>query len=306
MRRSCFILLTLFFLSAFAKRNYFAGTTSSYSINDYKIATGDSDELLICIIPLEPQIDQEVWQKYLQDNLVLDSAALDTILPGTYTAMIRFVVDRQGRISNVSIQKDPGYGLGEKARNIIAQYKGLWQPAMQSGLTVKAYKVQPITFVIEDDEEVDEQVTDSCFSGKIIPDEELTQADSLVKQDEIIACDLPSYISPCIDLKRLKYYMEDNIAFDSLIDIVPVGSYATSVQFVIDKDGTMNNFSILNDPGFGLGERIKQIISQYKKRWNPAIKNGHIISCYWKQSITINITKDENGRAKMVILLASR
>jgi len=70
--------------------------------------------------------------------------------PGTYTVQVRFLVERDGSVADVSIVgSDPGYGLGKAAMDVIK--KGpKWNPGIQNGKQVRSYHTQPITFVIQE------------------------------------------------------------------------------------------------------------------------------------------------------------
>ncbi|HEX2629304.1 MAG TPA: energy transducer TonB, partial [Chitinophagaceae bacterium] len=68
---------------------------------------------------------------------------------GTYTVIIQFVVDVDGSVSNIVPLSDKGYGLEQEAIRVLKQSKK-WKPAIQNGRQVKAYRKQPITFVIDE------------------------------------------------------------------------------------------------------------------------------------------------------------
>ena len=85
-------------------------------------------------------------------NLELDSASLDTIPEGCYEVVVQFIIDKEGTISDVKIQKDPGYGLGKKIVNVLSGYKG-WKPAQRNGRPVRSFQRQPIIFILENEEE---------------------------------------------------------------------------------------------------------------------------------------------------------
>jgi len=60
------------------------------------------------------------------------------------------VVDKEGNITDVKALTNNGYGMEEEVVRLIK--KGpQWQPASQHGRMVKAYRKQPVTFMIEDD-----------------------------------------------------------------------------------------------------------------------------------------------------------
>ncbi len=107
---------------------------------------------VICGVGIEAHVNGKEWTTYLNDSLVLDGTALDSIPAGIYTVYIHFVVDVKGKIGTVSVWKDPGYGLGKRVMDVIARYKGRWHPAEFNGKTVSSYHSQPITFIVEEEE----------------------------------------------------------------------------------------------------------------------------------------------------------
>src|SRR5258706_7575946 len=90
------------------------------------------------------------WRQYLERNLNAQVAADNGAPEGTYTTVVQFVVDKEGNISDVRSLTNHGYGLEEEAMRVIK--KGpKWTPAIQNGRNVKAYRKQPITFVVSGD-----------------------------------------------------------------------------------------------------------------------------------------------------------
>jgi protein TonB len=87
------------------------------------------------------------WHQYLERNCNAQVAADNGAPEGTYTTVIQFVVDKEGNISDVRSLTSHGYGMEEEAMRVIK--KGpKWVPAIQNGRQVKAYRKQPITFVV--------------------------------------------------------------------------------------------------------------------------------------------------------------
>jgi protein TonB len=56
-------------------------------------------------------------------------------------------VDKEGNISDVRGLTSRGYGMEEEAVRVIKKGPA-WVPAIQNGRKVKAYRKQPITFVV--------------------------------------------------------------------------------------------------------------------------------------------------------------
>lgn len=90
------------------------------------------------------------YKKYLERNLNAQTPADNNAPPGTYTVIVRFVVSRDGSISDVRAETNLGYGLEAEAIKVIKKSPN-WVPAQQNGSIVNAYRRQPITFVVPEE-----------------------------------------------------------------------------------------------------------------------------------------------------------
>lgn len=87
------------------------------------------------------------WRRYLQNNLDANTPVDNGASEGTYQVVIRFIVAKDGSISDVVAETSFGHGMEAEAVKIIK--KGpKWTPALQNGRNVNAYRRQPITFVV--------------------------------------------------------------------------------------------------------------------------------------------------------------
>ena len=90
----------------------------------------------------------EGWRKYLTTNIDPNVPVQEGWKPGKYEVVVEFIVDKEGNISSVNTINYQGTKTAAHCINLIQ--KGLkWQPALQNGHVVKAYRRQPISFVIE-------------------------------------------------------------------------------------------------------------------------------------------------------------
>jgi protein TonB len=67
---------------------------------------------------------------------------------GIYNVIIKFVVNKEGIVTNVTAENAPGYGTEKEAIRVITS-SPKWKPAKQYGRYVNAYRRQPITFVVD-------------------------------------------------------------------------------------------------------------------------------------------------------------
>ena len=90
------------------------------------------------------------WRKFLERNLNSNTPVDNGAPAGTYTVWVQFIVDKEGNISDVKALTSQGYGMEAEAVRVIK--KGpRWTPAVQNGRHVKAYRKQPITFIVNEE-----------------------------------------------------------------------------------------------------------------------------------------------------------
>ncbi len=68
---------------------------------------------------------------------------------GTYTTIVRFIVAKDGSISDIQPETNVGYGMEEEVMRVIRRGPK-WTTASQDGRKVNAYRRQPITFLVSD------------------------------------------------------------------------------------------------------------------------------------------------------------
>jgi hypothetical protein len=96
-------------------------------------------------------IDKEAWRTFLSKNLqsIIVTAAKQGAKSGSYTVNIRFLVKKDGKVSDFTALNDPGYDFAKKILAVMPN-SPKWKPAEQNGKRVHSYHTQPVTFVIQD------------------------------------------------------------------------------------------------------------------------------------------------------------
>jgi len=90
---------------------------------------------------------EKEWKRFLERNLEANVPVDNGAPEGTYTVIVQFIVDKEGKISDVKSLTSHGHGMEEEAMRVIKKGPD-WIPAVQNGRNVKAYRKQPITFVV--------------------------------------------------------------------------------------------------------------------------------------------------------------
>ena len=87
------------------------------------------------------------FQRYLVKNLNSTLPSDKGALDGKYTVLCSFIVGKDGTISNVVAENNPGYGTANEAVRVLKKQPN-WQPALLNGQQVKCSIKQGITFVV--------------------------------------------------------------------------------------------------------------------------------------------------------------
>ncbi len=107
------------------------------------------------------------WRKYLMASLKPSTPIDNGASPGTYKVTVQFIVNTDGTVSDIKPLTNHGYGMESEVIRIIE--KGpRWNPAIQNGKTVRAYKQQPVTFVVASEFESEPSVTESSIRKAVL------------------------------------------------------------------------------------------------------------------------------------------
>ena len=111
----------------------------------------DYDKIFTVVqIPAEFPGGLPAWAKYLERNLNRDLPVENGAPPGKYTVVVSFIVAKDGTISDVVAENDPGYGTKNEAVRVITRGPK-WKPAVQNGRNVIYRHKQSITFMVSEE-----------------------------------------------------------------------------------------------------------------------------------------------------------
>jgi TonB family protein len=94
----------------------------------------------------EPEEGLQSFLSYIGNNIHYPEEASKQGIKGK--VFIRFVVSKEGFITNVEVEKGVGYGLDEEAVRVISSYDKKWKPGMSKGKAVNTKMVLPVTFAL--------------------------------------------------------------------------------------------------------------------------------------------------------------
>jgi len=115
----------------------------------------ETDDKVFKQVEQNPQFTggHEAWLKFLRANLKVNTPVDNGAKAGIYKVVLKFIVNADGSLSDIKCENDPGYGMCAEAIRFL-KTTPKWQPAVQNGKKINAYIKQPITFLVEDAENI--------------------------------------------------------------------------------------------------------------------------------------------------------
>lgn len=114
------------------------------------IGSGDANNteaLHVAEIMPQPVGGEAAWSKFLQSNLRFTDKALENQVSGK--VFVTFIIEKDGSISNIHVERGPGFGLNEEAVRVLKLAKP-WKPGMQNGRAVRVQLTLPVNFMLGD------------------------------------------------------------------------------------------------------------------------------------------------------------
>ena len=121
------------------------GFTSVYSQNT---TAAKAEDKIYTSVQQKPVFNGDL-DSYLAHKLIYPEEAKKNNIQGT--VWITFVVEKDGSVSNVKVQKpDEGYHGLEKAALVAVWHMPKWTPGTQDGKPVRVQYILPVKFVLDD------------------------------------------------------------------------------------------------------------------------------------------------------------
>lgn len=115
-------------------------------LEQHKVIAEEKKEILEVVeqLPEFPGGEQALM-KYLANNIKYPSIARETQIQGK--VLVRFVVNKNGEVSDIQIVRSPHISLGNEAVRVVRAMPK-WIPGRQNGKTVNVYFTLPVDFLL--------------------------------------------------------------------------------------------------------------------------------------------------------------
>ena len=85
---------------------------------------------------------------FIKKNIVYPELSKELGIQGN--VYLEFIIDKQGNVSDIKPLTNHGYGVEEEAMRVLKK-ASKWEPAIQNGIKVKAYRKQVIVFEVTEE-----------------------------------------------------------------------------------------------------------------------------------------------------------
>lgn len=229
--------------------------------------------------------DEKMLQ-FLYSNIRYPEIAVRDSVEGQ--VVVSFIVEKDGRLTGAEILREPGSGTGEEVLRLIEEMniqKINWTPGRQRGMAQRVQFILPVKFALrESKKEQPEQKKDRDeMEVDVLPFFPGVEKTGLDKAEKTKSTQ-----------KEVLEFLYRGIRYPAKARNNGIQG-EVSATFAILKDGTLDHIRILSDPGEGLGDEVRRILTELGKqgRWTPAYKDGKPVD--FVMSLPVNF-RLEDGR----------
>lgn len=193
---------------------------------------------------------------------------------------VDFILSKNGNITDVNCTNNKYPELYNEVKRVIALMPK-WTPAKVKGQAVNAHHKMAIGFKL-----YNKQIT-----YVIIPDESTVSIDELIEQD-IVESDPNGVDTELLSKPKrqsdediltfaeqmpefngdLSEYLSKNISYPKIAAENKIEGKVI-VQFVVEKDGSISNASVIRKAGWGMDEEALRVVNNMPT-WKPGKQNG--------------------------------
>lgn len=263
---------------------------------------------------------------FLGSNVKYPKIARENGIEGQ--AVIQFTVTKMGDIEDVVVLRDPGAGMGEASKVVVEAMNTMplkWTPGRQKGVPVNVQYTVPLKFKLNNDTSPINKENQSPAQFSNVPPPPPPPPPPPFKAEIFkIVEEMPRFPG-CEDAKlsdgaklecakgKLMQYIGTHINYNAKARENGVEGVAV-VQFTITKKGDIKDVVILRDPGNGLGDDAKKVISSMNEmpsKWIPGRQRGVAVDVQYTVPVKFklngsNKTNDEKAGEKQIVVVGYR
>ena len=133
-------------LALFVVGMLFAKSTEAKSINKLNFVKINTS---VDSIPAQFPGGKEAWVDYLNSKLNYNVPIANNAPVGKYPIVFQFIIDKEGKITDITFDEDPGYGIKEEVLRVLRNKRmPKWSPATIDGEPKTYRHKQRLTFSV--------------------------------------------------------------------------------------------------------------------------------------------------------------
>ena len=197
---------------------------------------------------------------FLNDNLKLPKEMLDAGVQNT--AVVEIIIDAEGKVAEMKVVDDPGYGMGDAAEKALKKLSKSWYPAEHFGEKVTAKLNIPVQFALPEGPEEEPESRIVVAEGEVFSVVETMPAYEGCSGSDAKTCTFQS----------LNKYCRENIKYPEAAKADGVEGMVMT-RFVIDEEGNVTNVEVTKGLGHGCDEEAVRLMQSLPK-WIPGKQAG--------------------------------
>ena len=241
--------------------------------------TGDGPVYLSDVVHVTPEYKEgglDGFRRYLAKNYIV-SDEVKTNLNGL--VIVSFIVETDGRLSNIKAVRDLGYGTGEEAVRLVANSER-WIPGLKNGEPVRVSYTLPIPINIKAPVQTIEMAD---YEGSMQEFIEMSGVKIYPKSANKGV--MPEY--PYGGIKGFRKYITKGF---NVPKYIKEAKGVVIVSFVVDESGSISAIKVIKDieNTKGLSAEVVRLIKKSPK-WKPANLDGKNVKVAFTLPIIFNI-----------------
>lgn len=235
-------------------------TSFSQTLDPAASPTGMDGDKLFTAVEIQPTFrgGAQAFSNFLRNNINYPATAKQQKIQGRVFA--RFVVEKDGSLTDIEIMREPGGGLGDEATRVL-KLSPKWIPGIQNGRPVRVMFTVPMNFSLGTPN-LNEPPSEMALHPMPSADTAGGKTFSAVE------------VAPAFPGGEAAFakFLGDNVVYPKSAKKKNVTG-RVFVQFIVERDGSLTDFRILRDPGEGLGDEAIRVL-KLSPKWQPGVQNS--------------------------------
>lgn len=223
------------------------------------------------------QCAQTKLMEFIFNNIKYPAAAKEKGIEGT--VYVKFIVEKDGSITDAEIAKNVEGGCGEEVLRLVYTMPK-WVPGKKDGKAVRTEFALPVKFKLD----------------AAVPADKTLNINDLDEAPVMLGCETLSgeERQKCSNEKLIQAVYA-NVKYPAEARSKGVEGMVV-VKFIIEKDGSVTKPEIVKSVGSGCDEEVLRVVGQMPK-WSPGKKGGQPVAVSF--NLPVKFKLDEGEKAKL-------